>query len=430
MSTTDPFVSLWAEASRDIEAEGRLRAQAVADVALNETWPFFAVARSRSELEHRKVLARDSLERVAAESGLTLAEVAAIVDRRHELLAEALRSTAAEEEGGKEFYVVDKNTGAKVAGPFDDRERALAAIEENDSGLPSSELTIEEESSAPEEEGEEKEASLRREAIPEGENILAEMVNDASGAFPQGDVKPSEHCDEPDENIPPEARGRVPTEHPGDSGATPPPTMAKLTHAEVFARAKKLAVGEYVDPSRSVQPPLGTQEDVPPADTGMITGMPPETPPMPGEMSYPVTTKPRQIPGAADGSPGNVVDEPMDNSDDQSVGQVTSARRADNTADNDSVAVHVDRIAAAVQRDNPHVSEVTARRVARKAVARLLEAAGDDGIDYVDPEIPKPSAPAQGPQGDGERGLGEHAVETAGTGMVVRKVVPELLTAL
>jgi hypothetical protein len=423
-------MDLWTEASRDVEAEDRLRAEARASAELGQMWPFFALAKSKSELEHRKAIARESLERIAELTELPLAFVAGIVDRHFALLVEASLAKTAEEEEGGQWVVVDKNTGAKVAGPFADREKAQEAIEENDSGLPSSELAIEHESAEPEEEeGEEKEASLRHQAIPEGENILAETVNDAGGAFPMGEVKPPEHDDGPDANIPPEAYGRADTQVPGDSGASnPQPLAVKIQFTEEQAReilraalrgreaARKHAIGEYVDPSQMAS------QGVPPAGTGLDQGVAPEGPPAPGGdmgaqmggQPYPETTKPRQMPGGAGGN------------DMPPVGGDAGGDMGGDTSD--PVSDQIDQVTSAIRRDNPAVTEVVARRVARQAVARMLTAAGNDGIDYVHPMVPK-AQPIDGGEEDDEGSLAGHAAETAGAG-VAMKVLPKVLPLL
>jgi hypothetical protein len=420
-------MDLWTEASRDVEAEDRLHAEARASAELGQMWPFFALAKSKSELEHRKAVARESLERIAELTGLPLAFVAGIVDRHFDLVVEASVAKTAEEEEGGQWVVVDKNTGAKVAGPFADREKAQEAIEENDSGLPSSELAIEHESAEPEEEeGEEKEASLRHQAIPEGENILAETVNDAGGAFPMGEVKPPEHDDGPDANIPPEAYGRADVQVPGDSGASnPQPLAVKIQFTEEQAReilraalrgrtaARKHAIGEYVDPSQMAP------QDVPPDATGLDQGTAPEGPPAPGGdpggapmggQPYPETTKPRQMPGGAGGN------------DMPPVGGDAGGDMGGDTSD--PVSDQIDQVTSAIRRDNPRVTEAVARRVARKAVAKMMRTA--DGIDYTHPMAPKPGADGKD---ENEDSLGGHAAETAG-GMAITRAAPALLEEL
>jgi hypothetical protein len=410
---TDQFASLWTEASRDVERENALRAEALATAKLGSVWPYFALAQSKPELEHRKALARTSLEDIAASTGLSLARIAEIIDQHFALLAEARMSKQAEEEGGQ-WEVVDKNTDAKVAGPFDDREKAQEAIADNDSGLPSSELKIVpvNESDEDEGEGEEKEASLRHQAVPEGENILAETVNDASGRFPASVEKLPEHDEGPDENIPPDARATVSMPQPGDSGASPMTvTEARRIMQLALQANRKTAVGEYVDPSQQQAP----MPDPPESATGMDTGIAPEGPPTPGQDpgaplgggSYPVTTKPAQQPGALGGGGGMPEDMGGDTGD--------------------PVSDQIDQVTSAIRRDNPTVTEPVARRVARKAVARMLTAAGSDGIDYVHPTIPKAKPVDGGEEEDGS--LAGHAAETAGAGAAM-KVLPKVLPLL
>jgi hypothetical protein len=421
--TTDQFASLWTEASRDVERENALRAEALASAKLGAVWPFFALAQSKPELEHRKALARESLEEIAASTGLPLARIAEIIDQHFTLLAEARMSKQAEEEEGGQWEVVDKATDAKVAGPFDDREKAQEAIADNDSGLPSSELKIVPVNES-EDEGEEKEASLRHQAIPEGENILAETVNDASGAFPASVEKLPEHDEGPDANIPPEAYSTVSMPQPGDSGASNPQSMAvKIDMSVAEARkimqlaltgSRKTAVGEYVDPSQQ-QGQQAPMPDAPESATGMDTGMPPEGQPTPGQDPggqvatdpYPMTTKPAQQPGAPGGG-----------------GDMGGDTEGDG---GDPVSDQIDQVTSAIRRDNPGVSTSVARRVARQAVAKMLTAAGSDGIDYTHPTIPK-AAPAGGEE-DEDESLAGHAAETAGAGAAL-KVLPKVLPLL
>lgn len=352
------MTDLWSEASRDVEAEERTLAYHRASAALEGLWPWLAVAQSEAELEHRKALAAESLQSIASSSGMTLPEVGEMINRRFALVSEAMRKQAEEEEGG-EWYVEDKNTGAKVAGPFGEREQAQEAIENNDSGLPASELTIVHESSEPEEEGEEgegKEAS-RHHALTEGENILAETVIPASGSpMPE---KPLEHDEEPDPSIPPEARNHIP---------------------DAVAARRTAAEGTPPPPDGPPQPDEGEDAQEGPEEPGEFTG---------DQEAIPQTTKPRQMPG--DG------------------GSDSLGTSEDGESEGDPVGDQVDTVAEAVRKHNPHLDEVTCRRVARKVVARHVQATGDDGIDYVNRE---PEDKRSG--------------EEAAAGMAGRKILDEL----
>lgn len=406
---------LWVEASVDVEAEQRTMAFFRASAALEEElWPFLALSRSEAELEHRKALAMEPLSRIASESGMPLPELGAMIDNRFALLAEAksachcghencqcsgdcncqsgcscgncrvasettasLHKKAEEEEGGQ-WVVVDKNTGAKVAGPFSEREQAQEAIESNDSGLPASELAIEHESAEPEEEGEGKEAS-RRYALQEGENILAETVPALPGVGQP--EKPVEHDEEADGSIPPDARS------PQSLGKLDLDAMVR----EVLARK---TAAESMPPA-----PQG------PPQPGEAAGDPPGGPEAPGELSdpsgattNPETTKPRQMPGGGSG------DSMADASDVMG-----------DTSGGDPVGDQVDQVTATVRKHNPSLDEATCRRVARKVVGRYLTAAGDDGINYVG-----------GPAKDEEEENKTHPGESAAAGMAGRTLLKEL----
>jgi hypothetical protein len=399
---------LWTEASRDVEAEGQALATSRAQVALAEMWPFFALAKSKVELEHRKALAVESLRSIASVSGLGLPDLASMIDRHYDLLVQASMAKTAEEEeeGGKQFYIVDKATSAKVAGPFDDRKEAEEKLHDNDSGLPEGELEIEAESSEPEEEeGEEKEASLRT-ALTEGENILAETVDPAPGyGTPE---KPSEHDDGPDANIPADAMNRIP-----DAVAS----MKVIV--DLTAEAGRLLSLLSSKKTAGIEDLPDTPGGEPQPDNA--GGEPPEGPDAPGEFNgppaataYPETTKPRQMPDGGDPQGGD----PM--MDVGSGGQMGS--------DPDPVGDQVDQVTASVRLSNPQLDEQTCRRVARKVVGRyLVTAAADDGIVYAPSQRPRPQEEEEGEPK--ERGLGEHAMDSAAGGAVM-KAAPALLEEL
>jgi hypothetical protein len=407
---------LWADASRDVEAEQQTMAFYRASAALEEElWPFLALSQSEAELEHRKALAMEPLQRIASESGMPLPELGAMIDNRFRILTEAksachcgqencqcsgdcncqsgcncgncrvasettasLHKKAEEEEGGQ-WEIVDKNTGAKVAGPFDSREEAAEKLETGDFGLPASELAIEPIETEPEEgEGEGKEAS-RHHALQEGENILAETVPAVPGiGQPE---KPVEHDTEADGSIPPDARS------PQSLGKLDLDAMVR----EVLAR--KTAAGEQ--PNAPQGPPQPNEP----------AGAPPEGPEAPGELSgppaptsFPETTKPRQMPGGGSGD---------------AMGEATDAMG--DSAGGDPVGDQVDQVTATVRKHNPNLDEVTCRRVARKVVSRYLTAAGDDGINYVG-----------GPAKEEEEENKAHPGESAAAGMAGRTLLKEL----
>jgi hypothetical protein len=273
----------------------------------------------------------------------------------------------------------------------------------NDSGLPEGELEIEAESSEPEEEGEEKEASLHT-ALVEGENVLAETVDPAPGyGTPE---KPSEHDDGPDANIPADAMNRIPES-----------VASMKVIVDLTAHAHKLLA---LLPSRKTagfEDLLETPGGEPQPDNS--AGEPPEGPDAPGEFNgpsaataYPETTKPRQMPDGGDPQGGDPAME---------VG-------AGGQMGPDPVGDQVDQVTASVRLSNPQLDEQTCRRVARKVVSRyLVTAAGEDGIAY---------APSQQRQPVGEedeehkqRGLGEHAMDSAAGGAAV-KALPALVEEL
>lgn len=393
---------LWTEASRDVEAESQALATNRAQVGLAEMWPFFALAKSKVELEHRKALAMESLRSIASTSGMDLADLGSMIDRHYDLLVQASMAKTAEEEeeGGKQFYIVDKATSAKVAGPFDDRKEAEEKLHDNDSGLPEGELEIEAESAEPEEEGEEKEASLRT-ALVEGENVLAETVDPAPGyGTPE---KPSEHDDGPDANIPADAMSRMPE------------SIAVII--DLNKEAHRLLALLPSRKTAGVEDLPDTPDGPPQPDNG--AGEPPQGPDAPGEFNgppaataYPETTKPRQMPDGGDPQGGDPTME---------VG--TSGQMG-----SDPVGDQVDQVTASVRLSNPQLDEQTCRRVARKVVGRyLVTAAANDGIAYAPSQRPQPQEEEEGEPK--QRGLGEHAVDSAATSTVM-KAAPALLEEL
>lgn len=78
------------------------------------------------------------------------------------------------------------------------------------------------------------------------------------------------------------------------------------------------------------------------------------------EQQFPQTTKPAQLPGG-----GN---------DDSLPSDPASPEFTDDGADSDPVSGSIDRISALILADNPELPEELARRVARKTVARLVQA--------------------------------------------------------
>lgn len=70
------FTSLFDEASRDLEAEGRERiVTAASQAATSSCWPFLALAKSESEFGHRLALIEDRLHTIASEHGVSYEEV-------------------------------------------------------------------------------------------------------------------------------------------------------------------------------------------------------------------------------------------------------------------------------------------------------------------------------------------------------------------
>jgi hypothetical protein len=173
---------LWTEASREPEAERAELRHAMASAYLEPLAPFLLAARTRPEHEHRLAIAAERIEAIAATSELAPGVVEDIARRHFALMLEARQFTAADEEDEGQVIIVDKRTGAKVAGPMS-AEAAHEQLESADFGVPREELGIEkvqegDDRAEGDEEGEggEKEASLRRRALQEGENPLGWLM--------------------------------------------------------------------------------------------------------------------------------------------------------------------------------------------------------------------------------------------------------------
>lgn len=97
------FVSVFDEASRDLEAEGHERAHtAAAQEASEATWPFLRLASSKAEFSHRLALVEDRLSAIAAHHGVDLAEVVSPLEKGFEatLTAKQAASGSSYEEQG------------------------------------------------------------------------------------------------------------------------------------------------------------------------------------------------------------------------------------------------------------------------------------------------------------------------------------------
>jgi hypothetical protein len=375
-------VSLWDNASQDVEAEHLARRVAMVQVELNKAWPFLGQARSMEEFEHRKAMAVDTLYAIALANDMPMADLDTQLNAYFTASMEARYPKTAEAEGP--FVVVDNANGATVAGPFATHEQAADALASNESGMPSTELSIQ--SQEPTDEGEddgdvEKEAR-RKVALPEGMDPVLPMVSQSPQGAGQAE-KYDEHSVDSDfsggySEVPAGPPGVGPAQNP----YVPNQQTAMRRHALGGAGEPVTDSGPRVGQDGSLTTsPIGQE----PIQTSQEAPSPLEPPAM--SMELPLTTKPRVMP---DGAPPQSVD-PNAMSQMPGMGVPAPGAGMAPTADTgaaDPIASKIDQVAASVRVSNPGMSVTASRKVARKVVAKHYRpatartASGDDGIDY------------------------------------------------
>lgn len=112
---------LWSEASRDLDAENRLRSMTAAKQESYGVWQFLALASSKEEYDHRQELALDSLFAIALKNGLQLTDLTASYDEQFRLLREA-----------KDFTVEIKDDDPEDKGKFGDKNDAPKSDDSDD----------------------------------------------------------------------------------------------------------------------------------------------------------------------------------------------------------------------------------------------------------------------------------------------------------
>jgi hypothetical protein len=231
---------LWTEASYDVEAKQRDLTYHRASAALEELWPFLALSRSEAELEHRKALAMEPLQRIASDTGMSLPDLGQLIDHRFELLVVASSACKC---GNKNCQC----SGDCKCKPGCDCSNCHPASETTASLNREGEASFSPPPSDSEEGGGSKEAKL---ALQEGENILAETVPQVAGVgTPE---KPVEHDGEqpPAPTEPPqqgEAAGQSPEgpDAPGEFSGPPAATSFPET-----TKPRQMPDGGSPDPMR------------------------------------------------------------------------------------------------------------------------------------------------------------------------------------
>jgi hypothetical protein len=309
---------LWTEASREPEAEQRALRSATAAAHLEGLTPFLLAARSAEEHEHRLAMAAEPIELIAERTGLTPGDVEDQARRHFALRQEALRFTA--EEGGDEdegqVIIVDKRTGAKLAGPMS-AEEAHEKLEDADFGVPREELGIEKVQEGDdraededEEGGESKEASRRRTALPEGVNPLGWLEGMDGGAG--GPEKPDEHVtqysgDGSYSEIPmgqqrgpdPAVTGWIDPQR-DNNGANDEGQVSPDDHLARKRSFRRMAAAPAQAPERTGRQPQQNAGGARPVPGG---GRPAQQPGDPMGRQVPLTTRPHQGPGGGPAAP-------------------------------------------------------------------------------------------------------------------------------
>lgn len=131
---------MWAEASRDLEAEADERSRQLAVVGTAGLWPFLAAARSAPEFEGRLALADEQISTVAADSGYPVESITGDLRRQYQLLAEARTDPVdheghdydhddeAEEDDRRNGEDWDRETGYSPFEHWSSRQQAYASL--------------------------------------------------------------------------------------------------------------------------------------------------------------------------------------------------------------------------------------------------------------------------------------------------------------
>lgn len=132
------MISLWSEASRDVEAEETERRRETVSARLDSAGflQLMAHVKSPEEYDHYKSLVKDSISAIAAQYNSSPEEVTEILDQKMSYILEA--NQLKEAANGKHptnyqhrdrvFYVILDGQGRRVGGSYSTAEAAKAAI--------------------------------------------------------------------------------------------------------------------------------------------------------------------------------------------------------------------------------------------------------------------------------------------------------------
>lgn len=406
------FSDLWTEASRDVEAERRLKAMEIAKNASRGIWAFLAQAENPVEYGDRLALAQDRIEAVASSAGVPTDDLLGVFEQRFALLTEAKDNPFGDDDSDSD------NTDEDGDGSTDDDGEDGDKGDETDSGGDKDD-------------------------------------SDDSDTNEDDDSDSDDNPDDPNPDDDDESQEKDPDQD-GDDDSSPqgdtdhdffPRSSARYAalHARIAAGENPLNWGgsPFVGSPARKTAAVG-------ADAGASDGIVSDTNvPQPGEMgagpgggvSLPETTKPRQLPGGPQ-SLDVTGQQPMDpalNGGDVGAG-------ADEPPDTQRQA-KIAAIAAEVRQHNPHLSAQQCARVAFQVVGRYYKQAenlspllyGDRGnvtdgpltkqIKDWQPPSPQPKMPGGGGGGSAEEdeaGAGEAAAEE-GAGNIFPEIAPLVL---
>lgn len=321
---------LWTEATRDIEAENRLRNLEMARHASQDIWAFLAQANDQWEFEDRMSLAQGRIGVIASQTGVSEEDLIKVFDQRFSLLLEA------------------KGDFSSDDAPDDDKD---------DDGNPDNEQKDEEDS---EESGEEKGSDSDDDSDDSDEN------SDDTG---DGD-------DEDDDKDGSDK---------GDSDSSADQFFQQKSSARYASLMERIQAGEnplswggaapfVSDPARRT---AGIDDSAPVTDDSNVPQDPTaNTDSGPGMGAAPLaeTTKPRQLPDGGGGPNMLAGGEPLDPA--LNGGDIHAGSDAD-SPDGMQSSAKVRAIAAEVQVHNPHLSAMQCERVALQVVARYYKQAED-----------------------------------------------------
>lgn len=385
--------SLWDDASRDAEAEDKIRRTAMAESELDRgVFSFVALSKTSSEYEHRKALVEERIHQVAELTGNTFSDVVRILDGKMSYILEAARLP-----DGKGFILIDPD-GKKVGGPFSDRNIAekakkkaepgtrIVSMSKKDDDLPDF-LKDKKDKDEGDDEDSEKDDEDKEESEDEDEkddnkkesslNRAMRMIRTAL----ENEVDPIEWVGDLPASSTPEA---VPSEHNEDSdpkanlpgGNIPETPENGLDHSGWMDDRKEANAGGLMNTLTNVGDSV---KNAIPGMGGAGGGMAANTPgPSPTSAPAPGTGPELPAEGPVGGSPASGIGELAQGMSEGLGGSGLGVNDINNHV-SDTVRglgglnSTIQRVRQTVARYNPHLSPKRVDEVARKVAVRYLE---------------------------------------------------------